>query len=71
VASEFDSGLGASIGLVGSLVGWNGFEIFLVVRLSFFMVPEKVVKQCVSLFCGHFSHSDSPCRVSLADELGR
>ena len=29
VASEFDGGLGVSIGLVGSLVGWNGFEDFL------------------------------------------
>ena len=70
VTSEFDSGLGARIGLVGSLVGWNGCEDFLG-GAAFILhgAQKKVVKQCVSLFCGHFSHSESPCRVSSADEL--
>src|SRR5437867_575812 len=70
VASEFDGGLGASIGLVGTLVGWNGFEDFLG-GAAFILhgAKKKVVKQCVSLFCGHFSHGESPCRVSSANEL--
>src|SRR5882724_944705 len=56
VTSEFDSGLGASIGLVGSLVGWNGFQDFLG-GAAFILnsAQKKVVKQCVSLFCGHRS----------------